>query len=564
MPRSSGSLPTTALDSVKTLLAGTTPEGSDLRRFALNTGRFYTHEFIGRRLAKGISKALGARLKGPVSIVDPFCGDGRLVAWFLEEIGTKPMARGTSLSVDLWDCDGAALRQAARRVQALSDDMGSVIVNSHHWDSFDGARLQWGRFDFVLTNPPWELLKPDPRQMRGMPKDEALRFSKSLREEDRRLTGLYPASAPRIRYAGWGLNLSRCGTEAAVSLLKPGGLGGIVVPASLFADNSSGGVRELLTTKFDLLSMDYFPSEAHLFPGTDQPAVSALVRRSEPNGVSLDLTVFDRGLEIRSNGQLKISREELERTDFVIPGQLPAKSYSILRKLNRLGAFAELEGASPADLVAGRELDETRIDERLSSRGTHRFVKGRMVTRFQSDLRSARFLLPSVEVPPSAAHWRIAWRDVSRTTQARRVKATLLPPGVVTGNSLSIAYFRDDHMARLKTLLVIMNSAVFEFQMRLWLATPHISLGGVRRGRLPASWSPKQLAGMARVCDGCLAGEPSSLIEAEVRVAQAYGLDRREFGAILDEFGRLSTHEKCHLLDSACWERVPGWLERSP
>lgn len=562
-PTKPGDSRSTSLDPVKSLLAGGTIQQSEELLLALTTGRFYTHEFIGRRLAKATIDAISGRLGSPIRIVDPFCGDGRLVSWFLEALSGNPMASHTEFSVELWDCDGVALEAASNRVKALAGSVKTLSVASYHWDTFSNARDRFGMFDVVLTNPPWELLKPDPRQLRGMDEERARDYSRSLRDEDRRLSALYPASRPRVRYAGWGLNLSRCGTEVALSLLKPDGFAGIVVPASLFADSSSSGIRQILATSFQLLSMDYFPSEARLFPGTDQPAVATLVRRRASSGVSLQLTVFDAALHARDRSRLKISNTELERTDFVIPGQLSARSYPIFRKLWRFCEFSALEGVASKSLVAGRELDETRIGERLADSGTHLFVKGRMVTRFGTNLESAKFVIPGTGIPTSAGHWRIAWRDVSRTTQARRVQASLIPPGVVTGNSLSVAYFRDDNMHRLRALLLLMTSAVFEFQVRMYLATPHISLASVRKGRLPTLQSKALVDGLARICDKCMTGKRSALIEGEVRSAQAYGITRVELETILAEFGRLSCAEKSAIVDSSCWDSVPSWVSSS-
>lgn len=551
----------TAMPGLQGLLDGAPVTAASDRLLALTTGRFYTHEFVGKRLAREVAKLILRGRSVQVRVVDPFCGDGRLVAWLLEALGRDAASETLALTVDLWDCDRTALRVARRTIRALSQEVGSLRLSVRHWDTFESAPTQYGRYDVVVTNPPWELLKPDPRQLREMVPAEAKRFAESLRNEDARLSRLYPASTPTVRYAGWGLNLSRCGIEVALRLLDTGGTAGLVVPASVFADSSSRGIRELMVNHFRMDSFEYFPSEARLFQAADHPAVSVVLRQGPVQGVSSRLTVFDKSLQVRASGRLVIPQADLVAADFVIPGQLSPKAYAVLRRFRHFEEFSQMEGDAPQALLAGRELDETRIAERLTDHGSVRFVKGRMIRRFAVELASARFLAPGVELPDSVDHYRVAWRDVSRMSQARRIHAALLPPGVVTGNSLSIAYFRDDDSDRLRALLALMSSIVFEFQVRTRLATSHISLAAVRKGRLPSLENEGLVRSMARICDRCLGGSLPAQIELEVRSAQAYGIDRKRFAMILDEFGRLPTYEKEHLLSCREWEVTPKWIE---
>ena len=86
-----------------------------------------------------------------------------------------------------------------------------------------------------------------------------------------------------------------------------------------------------------------------------------------------------------------------------------------------------------------------------------------------------------VQAPDSTNMYKIVWRDVSRDSQVRRIKATLLPPGYICGNSLGVIYGKEDALPYMKMLLAIMNSLIYEFQARSLL---------VALGFIWAGWKP--------------------------------------------------------------------------
>ncbi len=87
------------------------------RRF----GVFYTHEAIGRRIARLAADSLPK--VGCVHVCDPFCGDGRLLVWFLEEV-----AKSTELKVELnlhaWDIDADAVATSEDGLESQIEKMG--------------------------------------------------------------------------------------------------------------------------------------------------------------------------------------------------------------------------------------------------------------------------------------------------------------------------------------------------------------------------------------------------------------------------------------------------------
>ncbi len=156
------------------------------------TGRFYTPFLIAEKLAQA---AINANVGCPESVCDPFCGDGRLiVAWLQHQSAVGSLRRLKNLA--LWDFDPKAVASALLAVEAELNRQGisGVAIDSWVGDTFN--RDTQDRFELVLTNPPWEQLKPDSR--------DAVRDTERYRDEIRsyttEITRRYPeASASRRR-----------------------------------------------------------------------------------------------------------------------------------------------------------------------------------------------------------------------------------------------------------------------------------------------------------------------------------------------------------------------------
>lgn len=177
-------------------------------------------------------------------------------------------------------------------------------------------------------------------------------------------------------------------------------------------------------------------------------------------------------------------------------------------------------------------MDETRVKEKLLPTGKIEFAKGYMVDRY-SFTSDQLFLNEEMVIPPpSSSMSKVVWRDVSRDSQVRRIKATLLPPGFICGNSLGVVYGDESAIFSLKMLLAIMNSMIFEYQARSMLVSNHVSAGIVKQIRVPR---PSVDMDIIELVDKQLAGEDVE-DAIELAVAHLYNLSADEYEIILDSF----------------------------
>lgn len=502
-------------------------------------GRFYTHELIGRALARQVIERLPSGLRS-VSVIDPFAGDGRLICWLAPLLAERGVER---VEASLWDQDEAAIGGATRAVEDAMAEVG-LLSDIEAWtgDTFGRAMVEPRRWTAVITNPPWELLKPDRREMRMLPADLRDEYVAELRTFDRRLAGEFPLSQPSRRFAGWGTNLSRVGTEVALRLTAEGGVCGVVCPSSLLADSTTVALRRWLLEQFALVEAVHYPAEARLFDGVDMPCCTFVAVRGAPQK-GTRLTRVDASRRILDEAEISLSRDWLQRRDYAIPVELGADGIGLLEHLDHHPRFAALEMPVAGGLWAGRELDETNRASFTLTRGSRPFVRSAHVQRLRRVEMPLEFLDESKRAAPaSSGRLRLVWRDISRPSQKRRVHATLLPPGCVTGNSVSVAYFRDGDLPRTLALLAIVCSLPFEFQIRSLLMTHHVSLSVMRAARSP-SLTPELIAPLAKAATACLEGREGAEAQLEVVVARAYGLDLAAWDGITSHFS-LSGEER--------------------
>jgi Alw26I/Eco31I/Esp3I family type II restriction m6 adenine DNA methyltransferase len=507
------------------------------------TGRYYTGEVVGRRLAQQAATVFHRTYPSArsIAVVDPFGGDGRLIEWLIEAWVDSAFP-DVHWDIAIWDLDDVGFSDARKRLKGVTAQYGVKQRCSFKvLDTFSEALKRRASFDVVLTNPPWELLKPDRRELGVLSPTRRATYISQMRAYDEWLCEHYPLSQPKRKFAGWGTNLSRVGFEASLSLARKGGVVGAVLPASFLADDQTADLRAHLLTESTVHSAAYYPAEAKLYGSADVASIAvALTVGGEP-AQSLTVGTYSTATCRLEQASIKLDLEALRKVDFVMPISFGAKSLALINRLaQRFPTWLDLESSATDALWAGREIDETGIARWLQPRGGHAplFIKGRMIARYATvDAPSLTVEKPGWSPPPSTRVRRIAWRDVSRPSQKRRMIATLIEAGCVAGNSLGVAYFKDFAETPLLALLGVMNSISFEFQLRAHLATGHVSLSSLRKVAVPSLAQLREEAPLALLVDEAMSSADGAASKVDAYVAKyVYRLAEDEYATILSGF----------------------------
>ena len=521
----------------ESLMAGSQPyAGKSLND--RTAGKFYTPSEIGDRLVEDVSTLIDFGGQDELSIIDPFCGDGRLVSNFLKK--NADLLKGKTCLIHLWDVDAKAVAEAACHLERLTSSLGlKKSIFAVCQNSFSEDHIRFGRFDLCITNPPWEVIKPDKRELADLSDLETDEYLIRLRKLDDFISRKYPLSQPKIKFSGWGTNLARVGVEFALRLVEPiNGIAGIVSPASLFGDKMSFKLREWMFSKFDLKKVNHYRAESKLFEKVDQDVVSFSCKSAEISSVELGMTKFTYFDKLRIEqdfGEFPFNSSELKEVDYCLPNYFGLKGMDII---NLLGQFSRLGDLN--ELWTGRELDGTRDKDLMHPVGEIPLYKGRMINRYRIIGEPDSFVRKNDvnRLPASFCHKRIGWRDVSRHSQKRRMKACILAENVITDNSLNIACVKnseDDEL--LFAILVVMNSLIFELQVRCYLSTSHLSLGTVRMAKIPDLNDRNVVNHLAKFGKALTNGVTVNELSAERAVCEAYGLNHSVVDRIQGIFG---------------------------
>lgn len=417
----------------------------------------------------------------------------------------------------IWDGEKQKNGRTKKRATQLKD---IEKLHPFHWGyEFDQVMNERRGFDIIITNPPWDILKPLAKEFFALPSKlvskNKMRIEEFDEERDKllqseeirdawldyqssfpfqsaylRACSQYPNQVSIVngKKAGSDINLYKLFTEQCYNLLREGGQCGIVLPGGIYTDLGAKQLRKMLFAQTRLTSLFGFENRKLIFEGVDS-RFKFVVLTFEKGGQTEDFpAAFMRHdtteLEhFPKQGALCISVEMIRRFSPDSLSLIEFKNHidiSIAHKALQHPFLSEklpdtwsLEFGNEFHMTGDHLLFKTK-----SEQGTLPLYEGKMIHQFTNTHSRPRYWIKESEgraailgrIPDTQQLlnyqlYRLGYRAIARSTDARTMISTILPKNVFFGHSINASR----NQCSPQTLLfitAILNSFTLDFLLR--------------------------------------------------------------------------------------------------
>ncbi len=337
----------------------------------------------------------------------------------------------------------------------------ALIKNLLYEDSLkddDLDSLYLGKFDAVVSNPPYLVLKPNKRKMDAQTVENINMMAKYFR------------TSHDYHYSIEGmLNLYQLSLEAMVSMIKNKGQMGIICPSTLFADVSASMLRRYLLKNHCVYYIKYFSEDDPLFDNVTQATcIFHLIKGIPTSDIKF----------VKGDKHYTISIEDVKSvfsTNWEIPS-VEKVEWNILKKLKSCKKLKEYK-----DIRNKRgELDLSLYSKFITKERTdYRLVRGNMFSDSGLKDINHEYVLPDFLDIKSEdflsndfGRRRLICQQISNQLQRVRLHFVYSNKNDILGNSCNYISAPNDCMVKLHVLL---NSALLNWRFKVTSTNNHIN-----------------------------------------------------------------------------------------
>ena len=398
-----------------------------------------------------------------------------------------------------------------------------------HWGYHFDSVFAKGGFDAIITNPPWEIFKPNAREF-FLQHNELVRKSKMdikvFEKEQKKLlqkpeiaqawceyqskfpyVSSYYRSAEQYKNqisiingkkAGTDINLYKLFLEQCFNLLRKGGKCGIILPTGVYTDLGAKQLREMLFSECELENIFGLSNERFIFEGVDHRFKFCLIDFEKGTLTNAFNAAFriDPREAIKPNDLDRFLNDQSEQVEIPISlvRKLSPDSISVMEFKNKIDIeIAEKMLKFPLlgekiegkwNLKLTREFDMTNDSHLFKTElanGRLPLYEGKMIHQFNHQFAEPRYWVDEKEGRESLLgkkqvdqgqkldyqDYRLGFRSVASSTNERALISSILPKSIFCGNSILVSLNNSfNHNSELLFSIALFDSFVNDFIIR--------------------------------------------------------------------------------------------------
>lgn len=458
---------------------GSATEFSGRSGYRKMRGAFYTpYEIAGLIVSKTLEELVHNKIKKP-KILDMGCGTGVFLSATAHSLKEKNYSSHEILNEMLYGSDVEPLSGTIAKA-ILQAELGIPIDDFSNPNSIKSEDIIFGDlknprlelennsdlYDAVVMNPPYDRLKAD-----GGTESEKKLVAQKIK---------FIKASPIFKNSSSGsIDLYRLFIDKSISLLKPSGVIGAIVPMTFMADKSASGIRKDLLRAKAISELFVFPEKSRIFENVTQ-ACSVFIANLKGGNDSITITQM-----LNSKDSLKKITVPLSVITSISPSYSPIPlieeaEIPLINKLNHFPRIREIDG------ITNRrgELDLT-LDKKYLDGLDNKLLKGISIGLFSTNkifCVDYDAFVSDKEGSSRAADIhveRIAGQQISNIDASQRLKFAFVPKNYILGNSLN--YFKVDEKLFAKnsfsiySLLGFLNSKILNWRFKLTSSNNHVN-----------------------------------------------------------------------------------------
>ncbi|MCX7593206.1 MAG: ATP-binding protein [Fischerella sp.] len=407
--------------------------------------------------------------------------------------------------------------KSKKRVLTVQD---IAALKPFHWGYHFDKVLERGGFDAIITNPPWEIFKPQAKEFFAQHNELVTKNKmdiKTFEKEQQKLLqnpeiakawleyqSQYPYVSAYYRSsvdyknqisivngkkAGTDINLYKLFVERCFHLLRDDGECGIVVPSGIYTDLGTKQLREMLFSQTKVTGLFCLENRKEVFEGVDS-RFKIVVLTFAKGGTTVEFPSAFMQHDVQE--LTRFPSQESLRISFDMVRKLSPDSLSVMEFKNEMDIrIAEKMLKFPLlgekidgkwNLVLCNEFhmtNDSHLFKQQPGKGRLPLYEGKMIHQFTHQWGQAKYWIDEQEGRKALLgkngsdngqkldyqSYRLGFRDVARNTDIRTMISGIIPSNVFAGNTLIVSEPFSNQKELLFTCAVL-NSFACDFIIR--------------------------------------------------------------------------------------------------